>query len=112
MDNSKENISQVVLIFHSGALKSRSKEVTGTLKAYANAVKEIDTNPESYRALFTEKAGVPEAIKDTYRIPHFSLPETPTQAQFDRAVNWMLDKGLLKKALSYKEMVNGGFIGI
>ena len=111
LDNSKEDISQVVLIFHTEALKSRSKEVTGTLQAYARAVKEIDANAESYRALFTEKAGVPEEIKDTYRIPHFSLPETPTQAQFDRAINWMLDKGLLKKALSYSDMVSGGFIG-
>jgi NitT/TauT family transport system substrate-binding protein len=111
LDNSTENVSQVVLIFRKDKLTVKKEEVSGILKAYARAVKDIDANPESFRALFVEKAGVPEQIKDTYRVAHFSAPEVPTREQFDRVIDWMMGKELLKEELRYEDMVNGGFLG-
>jgi len=111
LDNTSENVSQVVLIFRKDVLKTQKEEVSGVLKAYARAVKDIDANPESFRSLFVEKAGVPEQIKDTYRVARFSTPEVPTRDQFDRVINWMLGKKLLKETLRYEDMVSGGFLG-
>jgi len=111
LDNTSENVSQVVLIFRKNILETKKEEVSRVLKAYARAVQDIDADPESFRSLFVEKAGVPEGIKDTYRVAHFSAPEVPTRDQFDRVIDWMREKGLLKEALRYEDMVNGGFLG-
>lgn len=111
IDDTRDNVSQAVVVFRKEVLETRKEAVSGVLRAYAGAVEEINAALESYRALFVEKAGVPEPIKDTYQVAHFSAPEVPTQAQFERVINWMLEKGLLKEALRYEKMVNGGFLG-
>lgn len=110
LDDTEFNISQAVLIFRKEVLESQEDNVSRLMRAYKRAVLEINAAPESYRALFVEKAGVPEPIKDTYQVAHFSPPAIPTREQFDRVINWMLEKGLLQKALSYDHLVNGGFL--
>lgn len=106
IDDTKDNVSQVVLLFRSEAIQAKQSAIGAMYRAYSQAVEDINAAPESYRSLFVEKAGIPEPIKDTYKVPQYSHPQPPTEEQVDRVLQWLSDKNLLQQKVTYNELVN------
>jgi NitT/TauT family transport system substrate-binding protein len=106
------NLSQSVLFFRDGSIKTKPDAIKGYLQAYAQAEQEVDQNPERYRQLFYDKVDVPKAAQGLVPVPSFSPPQTPSHDNVQLVLDWMNKKKLLTKSLSYDDLVTGAFIGV
>jgi len=110
IDDTRDNVSQVVLIFRQEVLAEKKEALKRMFAAYNKAVQDINDEPESFRQLLVEKARVPEPIKDTYKVAHFPKVQVPTEQQVNRVVQWLEGKGLLKGELTYRQLVTDEFV--
>ncbi|MGE5553373.1 MAG: ABC transporter substrate-binding protein [Betaproteobacteria bacterium] len=105
----RRNLSPIVYIFTKKALKEKAKEFDKFYRAYREAVKRINANPEKYRPLLVEKARIPEQIKDTYPMQHYPLPAIPTKEEWQDVVDWMLAKKLIDTPYRYEDFMEDRF---
>ncbi|HEX3032464.1 MAG TPA: ABC transporter substrate-binding protein, partial [Bacillota bacterium] len=108
LDDTKitKNLTQTVIIISEKRISSDKESVRKLVDVYGEAGKAITDRPEQYRSLLIEKAKVPKPIQSTYTFPAFSQPQLPAAQDFDRVMNWMVEKKLLDKAYSYDELVD------
>lgn len=109
-DSSHPQYSVSVLSFSIQALQTKANTVRQFLKAWNQAVQDINADPESYRSLLLQKIRVPKNIQQTYRIPPFPLREVPGAEQWADVMNWMVAKGLVKAPLPYEESVTTHYL--
>ena len=109
-DSTHPRYSVSVLSFSIQALKTKADAVRQFLKAWNQAVQDINADPESYRGLLLQKIRVPKNIQKTYRIPPFPLGEVPGADQWADVMHWMVSKGLLKTPLPYKESITTNYL--
>lgn len=107
--NAKQNLSPIVYFFTRSALKQKAQAFTRFYKAYREAVKRINANPEKYRALLVEKGRIPDAIKDTYPMQHYPQPMLPTKAEWKQAQQWMIQKKLITSFYRFEDLTDGRF---
>lgn len=105
---SKESLSQTVIIFRKEVLDNRMKEVYAFFRGLHLAVQAIDDNPEAYRPLFIEKGRIPPFLADTYIIPNFPLPKPFSKKLYTPVIQWLSSKKLVDY-LSYSTMVSTAF---
>jgi len=109
-DSTRPQYSVSVLSFKVDTLQQRRAAVHAFLKGWDRAAAEINQDPESHRALLLQKIRVPKNIQATYKIPPFPRREVPDVNQWDDVMRWMVDKGLLSKALPYDGSVTSVFL--
>lgn len=107
LDDTKqtENFSQVVLVFREEVIQKRRGDLVKLLAAYGEAAEKVSAEPQAYRDLFVSRARIPEALKDTYLAPRYSPPSLPKPEELNRVMEWMVAKGLLPAAYSYRDLV-------
>lgn len=88
------------------------KTVSGFRKAVAEAAKRIEADPEKYRAYMVKKGLLPAAAAPSYQMVRFSiysspdgLPPLPTAEDVERVGNWMVQKGMIKSAPAFADVV-------
>ena len=104
-DTTGENISQVVMVFHSQFAEENMDLLRDFYAAYTQAVDAINANPENFRELFIEAARVPAEISDEYPMPVFPRPQLPEQQDIERVGNWLLERGLLDTPISFEDLM-------
>ncbi|NLM20514.1 MAG: ABC transporter substrate-binding protein [Peptococcaceae bacterium] len=105
IDDTTDNISQTVIIFRNKTLEEKERAVKVVLKIYEQAGQAINQNPEKYRDLIVAKAQVPEALRETYKIPTYSKLQLPSEEQLNKVMQWMVDKKLLSEPFAYEDLV-------
>jgi NitT/TauT family transport system substrate-binding protein len=103
-------VAQSVLTFSTDALTAKPGTVRKFLAAWNKAVAELNANPEKYGNLLIEQGRVPEAVRESYQMPPFPEAGVPTEAEVADIVQWMQEKGLLKRAIPYQELVDPSFL--
>ena len=109
-DSAHPRYSVSVMSFAVDSLEKKGDAVRAFLSAWDRAAADINQDPESHRALLLQKIRVPRNIQNSYRIPPFPRREIPTAGQWNDVMQWMVEKGLLAKPLSYKESVTRAFL--
>lgn len=111
-DTQGENISQSVMIAQSEVIAGEEGSALNEALArvWDKAVNLINENPENYRSLLVEKASLPEAVAQTYKICTYPTAQLPEQEMIDPILDWMLEKGYLESAISY-DAKTGTFSG-
>ena len=109
-DADSPRYSVSVLAFTGGSLKENPRGVRAFLKAWDRAAADINASPEAYRPLLLERIRVPGNIRDSYPIPPFPRSRVPDSGQWDDVMDWMLDKGLLEKPVTYDSSVTTDFL--
>jgi NitT/TauT family transport system substrate-binding protein len=99
-----------VLSFGIQSLGRRPVEVRNFLKAWDQAVADIDARPENYRDLLLKKIRVPKNIQDTFKIPPYPRKTVPDGEQWADVMAWMVSKKLLKHPLPYQPSVTSAFL--
>ncbi|MFZ5643065.1 MAG: ABC transporter substrate-binding protein [Bacillota bacterium] len=104
IDDTGSNLSQTVIYFRDDFLAKKPGAITKFLKAYGRAAGEINGNPGAYSSLLVEKARVPQEALDVFKMDHYPSPQPPDRKHVESVVGWMMEKGLLKKQLSYEDL--------
>ena len=107
-DTSGENLSQVVMVFHSQFVEENMDLLRDFYAAYTQAVDAINSNPENFRELFVNAARIPDEIKNIYPIPVFPRPQLPQQEDMERVANWLIERGVLDTPISYGDLIIDG----
>jgi NitT/TauT family transport system substrate-binding protein len=109
-DATHPRFSISVLSFNVEAIKTKRMEIIGFLRAWHRAAKTINNDPEKYRSLLLTKIRVPPNVQKGYPIPPYPVNEIPTADEWSDVMAWMVEKGLLKAALSYGPSVSDDFL--
>jgi len=102
--------TSTVLEFSDTYLQSAgaSKDMKTLLSCWNKGVDKINANPDSYRSLLATNAKLPTPLKTAYKVRTYPKTALPDQKQFEDVVTWMVDKGYLKSALQYNDLVYTG----
>lgn len=109
-DTSHPEFGFSVLSFRKDTIDAHPEAIRGFLAAVEQAVEEINADPAQYADLMAEKGLVPPPLMGTYQVNPFPTAGVPSQAQWDDAVDWAIDKGLLEADVSYDDSVTAEFL--
>jgi len=94
-----ESITHTVIVFSNVSSGIAEK----FLKAYGEAVREINSDKEKYREKFVDIAKVPAEIAKSYPIPDYPEPQKLPKEKYELYLNWALKKGLISRPVPYEE---------
>ena len=111
VDDSKyPQYSQSVLSFRTEVLQTKPEVVRRFLVAWSRAVEELNAHPERYGDILIREGRVPDSIRGQYRMPPFPGAGVPSESEIADVSEWMLDKGMIERSLSYSEMVDDSYL--
>ena len=99
-----------VISFTMETINEHPEAIRGFLSALEKAVVDINSNPEQWDSLLSDKNLVPEPVRGTYTIPTFPEKGIPTENQFNDAVNWAVEKGLVSGEFEYGDTITGVYL--
>ncbi len=109
-DDSGLAASQTILAFSGSYLTEHGQSVKAFLKALEEAGALINANPEGVRSVMVEHVRVPDALKATYPVPRFPQLHAPVKNVIDPIAGWLKNRGIIKTAPTYEQVVNDGFV--
>lgn len=84
--------------------------VRGFLAAIDEAINIINADPTKWTNLLSEQKLVPEPLLESYKVPPFPPVSVPSEAQWQDALAWAKEKGLVSKDISYSDSINSSFL--
>ena len=75
------------------------------LKAVKRSIEYINTNPDSVRQIMNSYVNVPKELQDSIKVPKFPLSELLDRGQFDKVINWLKSKEVIKTEIRYEDLV-------
>jgi NitT/TauT family transport system substrate-binding protein len=96
--------------FRKEVVEQHPEAIRGFLAAIEKAVIEINANPTKWDNLLSEKQLVPAPLIGTYQIPIFPAASVPSNAQWEDAIAWAIEKAYLTNDVSYSDSVNNEFL--
>ncbi len=104
-------INPGVLLFKADVIESKNAEIIAFYKAYNSAVEYLKTAPVSeYADILVDVAGFPADVKDSLTLPAYTPATLPSADDFDGVMAWLTEKGLIKQAYKYDDLVNKSFV--
>jgi NitT/TauT family transport system substrate-binding protein len=111
LDDTNMPIGQTVIIFSQRMVEKKPALIRRFLRAYEQSVREINVRPWSYLPLAAEFVRVPFGVSTKMPIPSFPFPgKVPLQPDIESAGAWLLMKGMISRPISYRQLVNAGFL--
>jgi NitT/TauT family transport system substrate-binding protein len=95
-----------VISFRKAVIDENPDTVKGFLAAIEEATKLVNADPAKYRNLLSEQNLVPAPLLDKYQAPVFPSAGVPSEAEWQDALNWLHEKGMLDVDVSYADSVN------
>lgn len=104
-DTQGENLTQAVIIMTGKALNEKKDVIASFYKAYAKAIDDINNSPDQYKELLVKDVNIPADIAESYQVQHYSKPQLPREKEVNGILAWLRDKKLLKKDITYNDLV-------
>jgi NitT/TauT family transport system substrate-binding protein len=70
----------------------------------------VNANAAKYKNVLSEQKLVPPPLLEAYQVPVFPTAGVPTQAEWNDALNWLKEKGVLNSDVSYTDSVNASLL--
>lgn len=99
-----------VISFSKKFIDQNPETVKSFLAAIEEATIKLNSNPEKYANLMSEKQLVPAPLLGTYVVPEFPTAGITSEAEWNDALSWAMEKGLLTENISYADSVNATFL--
>lgn len=109
-DSAYVGVGSSVVSMRKSLIDSNPDAVRAFLKAWEQAVQAINQEPEKWRETMGKNKLVPEPLLADYPVPQFVTASVPSQANFDAAAQWALDRGLVTRLVTYAECVTDAFL--
>ncbi|MCK8115444.1 ABC transporter substrate-binding protein [Anaerosoma tenue] len=103
------NLSQSVLVVSAEYARTEAgaASVTALLSAWDAAVSDINDAPDDYRSTLIDKAGLPEALAETYQVSGYPLAAPPDATQVQAVLDWMDERGYLTSEVTVSDLLGG-----
>lgn len=99
-----------VISFRKEVIDANPAGIKAFLAAIEEATALLNTQPEKYKNLLSEQKLVPAPLLGTYQAPLFPVAGVPTEAEWNDALTWLKEKGILSTDISYQDSVNAEFL--
>lgn len=81
--------------------------IAALLGSWDKGVDDINLDPDSYRDMCIEKAGLPDALRTIYQVRHYPKSALPSVDQLESVMTWMVGKGYLKEPFAVQSLIFG-----
>lgn len=95
-----------VISFRKEVIDADPDAVKAFLAAIEEATTLINADSGKYKNVLSEQKLVPAPLLENYEAPVFPVAGVPTEAEWNDALNWLEQKGLLTVDVSYADSVN------
>jgi len=92
--------------FRKPVIDANPEVVMNFLLAVDEAIALINTDPTQYTNILSDANIVPPPLLEAYKVPPFPAAGVPTEAEWNDALSWAKDKGMLDVDVSYADSVN------
>ncbi len=99
-----------VISFRKEVIDANPEAVKGFLAAVEEAVALVNADAKKYTSVLSDHKIVPPPLLETYKVPPFPTAGVPTEAEWNDALVWAKDKGMLTADVSYADSVNAGLL--
>jgi NitT/TauT family transport system substrate-binding protein len=103
-------LTPTTLLFTQDFIEKKTDEVRAFLRATSAASDIISRNPESVRSVMIKYTRVPEPMQQSFKVPTFDPPSAPGESLVMDSYNWLRKKGILKRELTFDQMVRGDLL--
>jgi NitT/TauT family transport system substrate-binding protein len=109
-DRSDPEVGTSEISFNVSTLKAKPETVKKFLAAIDKATADINSNPDKWNTLLTDKKLIAAPLIGKYVLPKFPAAAVPTEAQIKDVLAWMMDKGLVKAEVPYSQLVDSSYL--
>ncbi len=95
-----------VISFRKEVIDTNPEAVKGFLAAIEEATALINADSAKYKNVHSEQKLLPAPLLENYVAPVFPAAGVPTEAEWNDAMNWLEQKGMLTVDVSYADSVN------
>ena len=105
-DSSHPEYGFSVISFRKEVIDSNPEAIRGFLTAIEEATELLNADPSQYKNVLSEQKLVPAPLLDSYRAPVFPAAGVPTVEEWNDALSWLKEKGILTTDVSYEDSVD------
>jgi NitT/TauT family transport system substrate-binding protein len=102
-DSSLPEVGTSVISFSVATIDEKPDAVSRFLAALEMAVEDLNQDPGQFMGLLAEKGLVPPPLLEGYQLPAYVTASVPSEAQWQDALDWALEKGLIENEPAYDE---------
>ena len=96
--------------FRLPVIEQYPQAIRGFLAAIEEAIALVNADPTAWDTVLTEQNLVPASLIGSYKMPAFPLASIPSQAQWEDALAWTHEQGLVSVDIAYSESVTGAYL--
>jgi NitT/TauT family transport system substrate-binding protein len=109
-DTAYPEVGHSVITFDNGFLQRNPGTVRAFLTAVEQAVSAINADKGRWDQLLLDENLLPPPLLGTYTLPSYPTASVPSEAQFEDALQWAQEKGLITTEVSYQDSVSGAYL--
>jgi len=109
-DSSHPEYGFSVVSFRKAVIDENPQAVKAFLAALEEATTLVNADPAKYKNVLSEQNLVPAPLLDAYQPPIFPTAGVPTENEWQDALNWLKEKGMLDVDVSYTDSVNASLL--
>jgi len=99
-----------VYSFRTEVIDAEPEAIHGFLAAVDEAIALINDDPTQYTNILSDNNIVPPPLLEAYKVPPFPEAGVPTQEEWDDALSWAKEKGMLDADVSYADSVTDAYL--
>jgi NitT/TauT family transport system substrate-binding protein len=109
-DSAYPEVGHSVMTFDADFADSNPDTIRAFLLAIEQAVQAINSDKERWDTLLLNENLLPPPLMESYTLPDYPTAGVPTRAQFEDALEWAQDKGLVSDTVAYNQSVRADFL--
>ena len=99
-----------VISFRKEVIDANRESVERFLAAVEEATALLNAEPAKYKNVLSEQKLVPPPLLESYRTPVFPAAGVPSVEEWNDALLWLEEKGILSTDVSYQDSVNASLL--
>lgn len=99
-----------VISFRKDVIDANPAAIKGFLAAIEEATTILNADPKKYTSVLSDQKLVPPPLLANYSVPVYPVAGVPTAEEWDDALAWAKEKGMLSADVSYADSVNGSLL--
>jgi NitT/TauT family transport system substrate-binding protein len=109
-DSSHPEYGFSVISFRKEVIDANRESVERFLAAVEEATALLNAEPAKYKNVLSEQKLVPPPLLESYRTPVFPAAGVPSVEEWNDALLWLKEKGILSTDVSYQDSVNASLL--